>query len=85
MQTQTVDQIGPSQLVDYDKLAEFLKRVTPSVLDELDEIYGSTAFNDYDPGASGEPSSSVKSLVKINTVDETDPEVYSNLFRDQNL
>lgn len=63
------------QDVDYNKLAAFLNRVTPSVLTELDEIYGSTAFDDYDPGASKETAVSVKLLVKFDTLNETDTEV----------
>ncbi|XP_046746326.1 cytoplasmic dynein 2 intermediate chain 2-like isoform X2 [Diprion similis] len=60
--------------VDYQKLSAFLKRVTPSVLDELDEIYGSTAFDGYDVATGGEPSSSIKLLTKFNTLNEADAE-----------
>ncbi|XP_046482998.1 cytoplasmic dynein 2 intermediate chain 2 isoform X3 [Neodiprion pinetum] len=74
VETQTVCQDKTSPQVDYQKLAAFLKRVTPSVLDELDEIYGSTAFDGYDVASSGEPSTSVKLLTKFHTLNEADAE-----------
>ncbi|XP_046746328.1 cytoplasmic dynein 2 intermediate chain 2-like isoform X4 [Diprion similis] len=74
VETQTVRQDKNAPHVDYQKLSAFLKRVTPSVLDELDEIYGSTAFDGYDVATGGEPSSSIKLLTKFNTLNEADAE-----------
>ncbi|XP_012261873.2 cytoplasmic dynein 2 intermediate chain 2-like isoform X1 [Athalia rosae] len=70
--SQTVTQNKSMQHVDYDKLAEFLKRVSPLVMDELDEMHGSTALDDYQPSIGEVPSAGAKLLFKFNTLDETD-------------
>lgn len=61
--------------VDYDKLAEFLKRVTPGVMEVLDEAYGSNAFDDYDPNVTEVSSANVEILKKISALRESDTQV----------
>ncbi|XP_015602970.1 WD repeat-containing protein 34 isoform X2 [Cephus cinctus] len=73
--TQTIIEQRKKPQVDYQKLAAFLKRVTPGILEDLDEAYGSNAFENYDPGASGEPSTTVKLLAKLNTLEESNNEI----------
>ncbi|XP_014486822.1 PREDICTED: WD repeat-containing protein 34-like [Dinoponera quadriceps] len=62
---QTVNEEKANAQVDYDKLAVFLKRVTPGILEALDEAYGTNAFNDYDPNVKEASAISVKLLKKI--------------------
>lgn len=62
--------------VDYDKLADFLKRVTPGILEALDEAYGTDAFDDYDPNVKEASSVSIELLKKISTSKESDAQVY---------
>nr|XP_033324896.1 WD repeat-containing protein 34-like [Megalopta genalis]XP_033324897.1 WD repeat-containing protein 34-like [Megalopta genalis] len=64
-QTITVEKRKPN--VDYDKLALFLKRVTPSILEALDESYGTDAFEDYDTKTSEDSVTSTQLVEKINT------------------
>lgn len=61
--------------VDYDRLAEFLKKVTPGILDALDESYATRAFDDYNPNATEATSTTVELLKKISTSKETDTQV----------
>lgn len=58
--------------VDYDKLAEFLKKVTPGILGALDEAYATSAFDDYNPNVTETSSATVELLKKISTLKETD-------------
>ncbi|KYN05407.1 PREDICTED: WD repeat-containing protein 34-like [Cyphomyrmex costatus] len=53
--------------VDYDKLAKFLKKVTPGILDALDETYATNAFDDYNPNVTEASSVNIELLKKINT------------------
>lgn len=61
--------------VDYDKLANFLKRVTPGILEALDEAYGTNAFDDYDPNIKEASSVNIELLKKISTLKESDAQV----------
>ncbi|XP_011337802.1 WD repeat-containing protein 34 isoform X2 [Ooceraea biroi] len=61
--------------VDYDKLAEFLNRVTPGVLEVLDEAYGTSAFDEYDPDVTEVSTANIKLLKKINTLKESDAQI----------
>lgn len=47
METQTIKQQRKTPQVNYDKLASFLKKVTPGILEALDEACGTNAFDDY--------------------------------------
>ena len=60
---------------DYTRLAEFLKRVTPGILEALDETYGSNAFEDYNPETTSESFSAVHCLAKLNTLENPDLKV----------
>lgn len=57
-------------------MAEFLKKVTPGVLEVLDETYGSNAFDDYDPNVTEASSANVEILKKISALKESDTQVY---------
>jgi len=61
--------------VDYDKLAEFLKKVTPGILEALDEAYATNAFDEYNPNVTEASSVTVELLKKISTSKETDAQV----------
>lgn len=61
--------------MNYDKLAVFLKKVTPGILEALDEAYGTNAFDDYDPTVTEGTSASVELLKKINTSKESNTQV----------
>lgn len=61
--------------VDYDRLANFLKRVTPGIIEALDEAYGTNAFDDYDPNIKEASSINIELLKKINTLKESDTQV----------
>jgi len=74
-QIQTVNEQKANVQVDYDRLAEFLNRVTPGILEALDEAYGTNAFDDYDPNVAEVSSANVKLLKKINTSRGSDDQV----------
>lgn len=61
--------------VNYDKLAEFLNRVTPGILEALDEAYATNAFDDYNPNVTEASSATVELLKKISTSKEADTQV----------
>lgn len=61
--------------VDYDKLAEFMKKVTPGILEALDEAYATRAFDDYSPNVTETSSATVKLLKKISIPKEADTQV----------
>jgi len=61
--------------VDYDKLADFLKKVTPGILEALDEAYGTNAFDDYNPNVTEGSSANVELLKKINASKESNIQV----------
>lgn len=61
--------------VNYDELAAFLKRVTPAILEALDDIPGSDALDGYNPIATTELALQFKLLNKWSTVDECDSKV----------
>lgn len=68
--------------MDFDKLAAFLKRVTPGVIEVLDEVYGSNAFEGYNPGASGEPAARVNLLSSLRILDETNKAVIITILQE---
>ncbi|KAH0948373.1 hypothetical protein HN011_010971 [Eciton burchellii] len=72
---QTVNEQKANVQVDYDRLAEFLNRVTPGILEALDEAYGTNAFDDYDPNVAEVSSANVKLLKKINTSRGSDDQI----------
>ncbi|GAB1865595.1 WD repeat-containing protein 34 [Camponotus japonicus] len=72
---QTIKEQKTDIQVDYDKLAKFLKRVTPGVLEVLDEAYGSNAFDDYNPNVAEASSANVEILKKINALKESDTQL----------
>lgn len=69
--SQTTNEIKSVPSFDYDKLAAFLKRVTPGILEALDEVTESDVLDDYDPVASRESIAQVRLLTKFSTLDET--------------
>lgn len=60
--------------VDYDKLAEFLKKVTPGILEALDEA--TNAFDDYNPNVTETSSATVELIKKISTSKVVDTQVH---------
>jgi len=74
-QIQTVNEQKANAQVDYDKLAKFLNKVTPGILEALDEAYGTNAFDDYDPNVIEVSSANVKLLKKIDTSRGSDGQV----------
>ncbi|XP_028046456.1 WD repeat-containing protein 34 isoform X2 [Monomorium pharaonis] len=54
--------------VDYDKLAEFLKKVSPGILEALDEAYATNAFDDYNPNVTETSSTTVELIKKISAL-----------------
>lgn len=78
LQTQTVALKKQEPEVNYNNLAAFLNRITPQVLEYLDEIYGSNAFDDYDPETSRESSIIIHSLTKFNSLEEESVKVDTN-------
>ena len=72
MQTQTLTDPKKTPEFNYERLAAFLKRVTPGILEALDETYGSNAFEDYNPETTSESFSAVHCLAKLNTLDNPD-------------
>lgn len=71
-ETQTVQEQTKTPNIDYNKLASFLKRVTPSLLEALDEAYNTNAFEDYDTETTKNASTNLQLLKKLNTVEESD-------------
>ncbi|KAG7200836.1 hypothetical protein KM043_003205 [Ampulex compressa] len=70
VETQTVNEHRKRTEVDYDKLADFLKRVTPGVLAVLDKAHESSAFNDYEPHSDQVASASTELLQRLSTITE---------------
>ncbi|KAL2716222.1 WD repeat-containing protein 34-like [Vespula squamosa] len=71
-ETQTVQEQAKTPNIDYNKLASFLKRVTPSLLEALDEAYNTNAFEDYDIETTKNASANLQLLERLNTVEESD-------------
>ncbi|XP_018338558.1 PREDICTED: WD repeat-containing protein 34-like [Trachymyrmex septentrionalis] len=61
--------------VDYDKLAKFMKKVTPGILEALDEAYATNAFDDYNPNVTEASSANIELLKKISTPKEPDTQI----------
>ncbi|XP_057320446.1 cytoplasmic dynein 2 intermediate chain 2-like [Microplitis mediator] len=73
VETQTEAGQSPKDVaVDYDKLAAFLNKVTPKVLEALDEIYDNHTINSYEPIGSRDNDYQLKLLNKFSTIDEFD-------------
>lgn len=72
---QTVNEQKTDAQVDYDKLAEFMKKVTPGILEALDEAYATRAFDDYSPNVTETSSATVKLLKKISIPKEADTQI----------
>ncbi|XP_011499211.1 PREDICTED: WD repeat-containing protein 34-like [Ceratosolen solmsi marchali] len=68
IETQTVNKTVKVPQYNYDKLATFLKRVTPGVMQFLDEQYGSSAFNDYNLSGTGEPCTNIHLVNRLNNL-----------------
>ncbi|KAK2586223.1 hypothetical protein KPH14_001481 [Odynerus spinipes] len=73
-ETQTVQAQAKAPSVDYNKLADFLKRVTPGVLEVLDKAYNTDAFDDYDTGTATNTSANLQLLQRLSTVQDLDKE-----------
>ncbi|XP_033214253.1 WD repeat-containing protein 34-like [Belonocnema kinseyi] len=72
VETQTLTEPKKTPEFDYARLAAFLKRVTPGILEALDETYGTNAFEDYNPATTSESFSAVQCLAKLNTWENPD-------------
>lgn len=77
VETQTVTEEKKKPEVNYERLAQFLNRVTPSILEVLDESYGTNAFEDYEPKTDDDSLTSTQFLQKINSV-ESDSQMKVN-------
>ena len=75
VETQTLVDEKKKADVDYDKLAQFLQRVTPSILEALDESYETNAFEDYEPKVSQDSLTSPQLLRKFNSTNEADSQM----------
>lgn len=75
VETQTITDEKKKPQVDYSKLADFLKKVTPGVFEALDEAYGTNAFNDYDSKLNEDTVETPQLLQKISTVNDPDQQV----------
>lgn len=75
VETQTIAEEKKKPDVNYERLAQFLNKVTPSILEALDESYGTTAFEDYDPKTDEDTLTSVQLLQKINSTNESDSQM----------
>ncbi|XP_031784115.1 WD repeat-containing protein 34-like [Nasonia vitripennis] len=72
IETQTVNEpIKPPQY-NHDSLVEFLQRITPGVLQFLDEQHGSNAFDDYDVGSNGESTVNIQLINRLNSLEMSD-------------
>ncbi|XP_051174110.1 cytoplasmic dynein 2 intermediate chain 2-like [Leptopilina boulardi] len=72
VETQTQTESKKTPEFNYERLAAFLKRVTPGILEALDETYGTNAFEDYNPETTSESFSAVNCLTKLNTWENPD-------------
>ncbi|XP_044581779.1 cytoplasmic dynein 2 intermediate chain 2-like isoform X1 [Cotesia glomerata] len=73
VETQTEAENQPKEIaIDYGKLSAFLKKVTPKVLEALDEIYDNHTINSYEPIGSRDNDYQLKLLNKFSTIDEFD-------------
>ncbi|KYN16811.1 PREDICTED: WD repeat-containing protein 34-like [Trachymyrmex cornetzi] len=72
---QTVNGQKTDVQVDYDKLAKFLKKVMPGILEALDEAYATNAFDDYNPNVTEASSANIELLKKISTPKEPDTQI----------
>lgn len=52
-----------------------MKRVTPSILEALDEAYNTNAFEDYDTQTTKNTSANLQLLKRLNTVEESNKQV----------
>ncbi|XP_017886310.1 WD repeat-containing protein 34-like [Ceratina calcarata] len=75
IETQTVTGDEREPKVNYDRLAEFLNRVTPNVLEALDESYGTDAFDDYEPNTDEESVAGTRLLQTIKTTGGSDSQM----------
>ncbi|KAI4489761.1 hypothetical protein M0804_003943 [Polistes exclamans] len=71
-ETQTIQEQAKTPNVDYNKLANFLKKVTPSLLEALDEAYNTNAFENYDTETTKYTSTNLQLLKRLNTIEESD-------------
>ncbi|XP_034179867.2 cytoplasmic dynein 2 intermediate chain 2 [Osmia lignaria lignaria] len=75
VETQTIVEEKKKPEINYDRLAQFLNRVTPSILEALDESYGTTAFEDYDPNTNEDVLTTTQLVQKITTISELDSQM----------
>ncbi|XP_076241568.1 cytoplasmic dynein 2 intermediate chain 2 [Calliopsis andreniformis] len=75
VETQTIVEEKKKLDVDYNKLAQFLKKVTPGILEALDEAVGTNAFDDYDPQINENSLTSPQLLQKINSINEIESQM----------
>lgn len=69
VETQTITEEKKKPEVNYERLAQFLNRVTPCILEALDESYGTNAFEDYEPKIDEDLLTSTQLLQKIHSTE----------------
>ncbi|XP_015116948.1 WD repeat-containing protein 34 [Diachasma alloeum] len=72
IQTQTAEIPNAVTDIDYNKLAAFLRKVTPGILEALDDISESDVLDGYDPIATRELPLQIQLLNKFSTLEESD-------------
>ncbi|XP_003701421.1 cytoplasmic dynein 2 intermediate chain 2 [Megachile rotundata] len=75
VETQTIIEEKKKPEVNYERLAQFLNKVTPSILEALDESYGTTAFEDYDPNTDEDVLTTTQLVQKISNANDVDSEM----------
>ncbi|XP_034939658.1 WD repeat-containing protein 34-like [Chelonus insularis] len=71
-QTQISSDEMEKPAIDYDKLAAFLRRVTPGVLESLDEIYDNNAIDEYESVVHKDSVPPVKQLTRFSTIEQSE-------------
>ncbi|CAL7937940.1 unnamed protein product [Xylocopa violacea] len=72
VETQTIAADMKKPEVNYERLAQFLNKVAPSILEALDESYGTNAFEDYEPKTDEDSLTSTQLLQAIHSNVESD-------------
>ncbi|KOC71025.1 WD repeat-containing protein 34 [Habropoda laboriosa] len=72
VETQTITEEKKKPDINYGRLAQFLNRVAPSILEALDESCGTNAFEDYEPKTDEDTLTTTQLLQKIHSTNESD-------------
>ncbi|XP_076759586.1 cytoplasmic dynein 2 intermediate chain 2 [Xylocopa sonorina] len=79
VETQTVVEDTKKAEVNYERLARFLNKVAPSVLEALDESYGTNSFDDYELKTDEDSLTSTQLLQAIRNVESDSPMKVSDI------